>query len=112
MAAEITGLIEQAAQAAGVGPGSLRRITPEAPQRLGDSAYKEKPTLLALDDVTLEQLVRLVHHLVSSQQGLCPKSIRLSAPRKAAADSAWSAEIVLTYLIYDPVQSRETRKQP
>jgi hypothetical protein len=112
LATEVTGLVEQAARTAGIAPASLQRITPEAAQRLGDSAYLEKPTLLVLDGVTMEQLVRLIHTLVASQEGLHPKSVRLTAPRLAASDNTWAADVVLTYLLYEPVPIRETRKQP
>jgi len=102
LASEITGLIEKAAQTAGLTPESLSRITPEPPRRLGDTAYKEKPTQVFLKRVTLMQVVTLVHSLLEADAGLHANSIRLTVPREDEAAGHWNAELVLTYLIYDP----------
>jgi len=102
LAAETTGLIEKAARSAGVPAAGLVRITPEAPVRLADTAYKEKPTQVLLRNVTLKQLVTLVHKLACANQALHPKSIRIAAPRAEETANRWTAEVVLTYLIYDP----------
>ncbi len=102
LAEETIGLIEAAARAAAVAPGRLVRITPEPPQRLGDSVYKEKPTAVLLKGVSLRQVVGLVHTLIGGDRGLSAKSIRLSAPRHDDEGELWTAEIVVTYLIYDP----------
>ena len=102
LAAETTTIIETSAKASGIPPERLIRISPEPPQRLDDSVYKEKPTLIMLRNVTLKQLVDLAHRLVSGDQGLRVKSIRLSAPRADDTGKLWSAELVITYLISDP----------
>jgi hypothetical protein len=102
LAAETTGLVEEAARSAGIAPESLFRIVPEAPRRIGDSAYKEKPTQVLLQKVTVRQLVQLMHRLLSTDVGLRAHSIRLTAPRQETGGETWTAELVLTYLIYDP----------
>lgn len=104
MAEETTGLIAAAAKAAGIPADKLIRISPESSLRLGDSVYKEKPTRVLLTDVTLAQVVGLLHSVSSSSQGLRPTSVRLSAPRDGAGET-WTAEIVLGYLIYDPPET-------
>ena len=102
---EVTGLIEQAAVKAGVPAGSLIRITPEPPSRLGDTVYKEKPTQVVFRNISLKQLVGLVHRLIGSDQQLEAKSIRITAPNPQDTGDLWNAELVLTYLIYDPPKS-------
>ncbi|KKM17455.1 hypothetical protein LCGC14_1675610, partial [marine sediment metagenome] len=102
LAAETTRLIEQAARAAKISPDRLVRISPEPPQRLGDTVYKEKPTQVLLKNITLKQLVVLAHTLMGASEGLSIKSIRVTAPRSDSADDRWTAEIVVTYLIYAP----------
>lgn len=102
LAAETTGRIEQAARQAGISASGLAHINPQSPQRLGDSPYKQKPTQVILKNVTLEQLVKMAHTLGAQADSLLPKSLRVTAPRNADTGGFWNAELVLTYLIYDP----------
>jgi len=102
--AETTGLIEQAAEKAGVPAGSLVRITPEPPRRLADTVYKEKPTRILLKKVTLKQIVLLVHGLIGADKKLHANFIRITAPRADDTGGLWTAELVVTYLIYEPVK--------
>ncbi|MFB3891186.1 MAG: hypothetical protein ACE15C_04090 [Phycisphaerae bacterium] len=104
LATETTSLIEQAARTAGIAPGSLRRISPEAPRRVGETVYKEKPTQVQLQAVSLKELVAFALAISGPQAGLNVDSMRLGIPREAGADGRWTAELVLTYLIYDPPQ--------
>jgi hypothetical protein len=55
-----------------------------------------------LKNVTLEQLVKMAHTLSAETDSLLPKALRLTAPRNADTGPFWNAELVLTYLIYDP----------
>ncbi|NQU74909.1 MAG: hypothetical protein HQ546_01175 [Planctomycetes bacterium] len=102
LADQTNALIESAAKSVGIDAKSLIRITPEPPRRLDDTAYKEKPTHVLLRKVTLEQLVGFIHKMLGVQQGFNAKSIRLSAPEPQDTGPLWTAEITLTYLIYDP----------
>ena len=99
---ETTGLIEKAARVAKIHPEGLSRITPEPLRRIGDTVYKEKPTEIQLRKVTLKQFTTLTHALLGVDAGLRAKSIRLSAPRLEKSDNLWTAELVVTYLIYAP----------
>ncbi len=101
---ETYGLIESTVKSAGV-DAKVRRIASEKPRRLGDSAYKEQPTQVSLPPITLKQLVALGLDLSSPEVGLNLETIRLSAPRDADTGDLWNAEVVLTYLIYDPPQA-------
>lgn len=101
---ETTGVIEGSARSAGIPDDRLIRIAPQAPQRVGDSVYKAKPTQVLLKNITLKQLVGFSHGLLTSGQGLGVKSIRLRAARPNDPADRWDAEIVATYLIYDPKQ--------
>ena len=106
---ETTALVERAAKSAGIDAVKLLRITPGTPQRIGDTAYKEKPTRVLLKDVTLEQLTKLLHMMASSPQVLHPKSIRLSTPNREDTGNLWGAEVEVTYLIYDPLRPEKAR---
>ena len=89
--------------------GGILRITPGSPQRIEDTAYKEKPTRVLLKDITLQQLVRLLHAVASGDRRLHPKSLRIAAPRRDNTGPLWTAEIELTYLIYAPLRLDKTR---
>ena len=101
-AAETSGLIERAAGAAGLPAGSLLRITPEPPQRLEDTVYKEKPIRIVIKKAQLQQVTQFLCHLAAGDQGLQARSLRLHAAQQDGAAEAWDAEIVVAYLIYDP----------
>jgi len=103
--AETSGPVERAAEAAGISPDRLVRITPEPAVRLGDSAYKEKPVRVLLRRVGLRQVIETVHRLARGDGGLRVKALRLSAPGTDATSNEWTAEVVLTYLIYEPAQA-------
>jgi len=104
MGGEIQAAIENVAADAGISKDKLIRISPMPAQRLADSAYMEKPTHVRLDDVTLEQMVTLLHRLAAKQQGLVAKSIQLRSPQADDTGDLWVAEIELTYLIYEPTE--------
>jgi len=108
IAGEITSLIEQAAKDSRISVGkSLVRINPEPAQRVGDSVYKEKPTQVLLRDVTLPQVVEMLHRMASSGQPLHAKSIRITAPKEEDMGPTWNAEVTVSYLIYEPIQVTE-----
>jgi len=102
----ITGAIESAARTADIDPSCLDRIMPERPRRLGDTVYKETPTHVLLKNVTLKQLVTLIHTATADGQGLAARAIRINAPRPEDTGPLWMAELTLTYLIYDPPKTK------
>jgi hypothetical protein len=97
LASETTRLIEQAAKKAEISADDLQRISPESSRRIGDTVYREKPTQVLLRKVTV-----LVYDMVAGEAGFTARSLRLSAPREADGGNTWSADLVVTYLIYDP----------
>jgi len=99
---ETTSLIEQAAAAAGIPPDKLIRIVPEGPQQLGKTPYKEKPTQITLRGVSLEQLVKFVHPLTGGERGLHAKALRITSHDQGDSAGPWSADLVVSYLIYEP----------
>lgn len=103
LADEIHGLVEKAARSAGIGAQGILRITHEQPQRLGNSAYKEKPTVVAMRNVSLQQLTDMMYGLSSQEKGLSAKVIRLTTPTNSEASDLWNAEVAVSYLIYDPM---------
>jgi len=102
LGSEVQTAIEASARRAAIPPNQLTRITPEPAQRLGDTPYKEKPTCVRLADVSLQQLVTLIHALGTGDARQHAKSIRIRSPRRDDASDRWTAEFVLTTLFYDP----------
>jgi hypothetical protein len=106
LGAELNGPLEQAAQAAGIASDRLVRIVPEPAQRIGDSAYKEKPTRVIVKNVGLRPLITMVHRLTQSDGGWSLSTLRLTAPSRDATENLWTAELVFTYLVYEPLPTR------
>ncbi len=100
--AETIGLIEKSAKAAGLTDATLVRTVPEQPLRLGDTVYLEKPTRVQLKNVSLVQLVEMVHRIATDKNRLHAKAMRISAPSAEDTGGLWNVELVLTYLIYEP----------
>ena len=102
LAAEVTGLVEQAAKTAGTPANCLARIAPDQPRRLGDTVFKEKPTHVLLKQVTLEQFLRLLESVQAANRGLGIRSVSLRAPQPEDIGPYWNAEFTVSLLIYDP----------
>ena len=99
---ELISQIEKAAQTAVISPDSLVRIWPEPARRIGDTPYQQKPTQILLRQVSLEQVVKLLHSLAFSDLGLRVDAIRLTSPRGEETGNTWTVEATLTYHIYVP----------
>ena len=103
---DIQAAVERAAETAGIPAATLSRITPEPARRVGNSVYVEQPTRVRLSEVSLKQLVVFAHTLTADHGGLNIHTIQIRAPRADDTTDTWIAEIVLTYLTYDPVNGR------
>jgi|WetSurMetagenome_2_1015567.scaffolds.fasta_scaffold121001_2 hypothetical protein len=103
---ELSATLEQAAQAAGIPTDRLIRISPEPAQRVGDSVYKEKPTRVIVKNVGLRPLVTMIHRVMQSEGGWTLSSLRVTAPSRDATENLWTAELVFTYLVYEPLPIR------
>ena len=106
LGAELSARLEQAAQAAGIPTDRLIRIAPEPAQRVGDSAYKEKPTRVIVKNVGLAPLVAMIHRVTQAEGGWSLGSLRLTAPSRDATENLWTAELIFTYLVYEPLPTR------
>lgn len=104
---EIQVAVEKQAKAAGIPLDSLADISPQQPQRLGDSPLKEQPTAIRLENVSMKQVVSFVYSLASQGDGLIPKSIRLRPPRRDESSDLWIAEIVMVYLLHESPKAAE-----
>ncbi len=104
---ETTSLIEQAANSAGINPAGIVRITPQPPRRITKTSYKEKNTAVVLKQITLEKLVNMMTSLRSKTDDLKLKSITLIAPNPKDTNRDWNVELVLSYLIYDPIEPKK-----
>ncbi len=110
-AANLARRIEDAATGAGFSNGSVERIDPQPPRRVGETDYREVPTDVRLRHVTLEQLFSFLHALgtqgsslddASQLSALHVRNIRISAPRGPDAGDLWTVETTLTYTLYSP----------
>lgn len=104
---QLTQMIEQCVEAAGIEPGRLDRVWPEPPRRLGDSPYQESVTRILLRRVTLEQLIELLRAIDRAEQRLTVSMLRLTAPRgvddlEQPGPGYWTVELNISYLIYAP----------
>lgn len=102
--AQIAQSVEAAMVQAEIPAEKLVRIEPRTAKRFEKTHFLEQPSHLELRDVTMEQLVRFLHTL-QTQNRLETTDLRLHASRSVAADSGpeiWSAELVLTNIIYSP----------
>jgi hypothetical protein len=104
--AETTGLVEQAANSAGIRHGSILRITPQPFRRISKTAYKEKSTNVVLKGITLKQFVTMINTLGTNASTLKLKSITLVAPSTKDTGRKWNVEFVLSYLIFDPIKTK------
>lgn len=105
-ATELAQMIEISAKKAHLSMTSVVQIDPQPSRRLGDSAYKEQPTHVELRDVTLRQLIVLLHALTDEESSAELAELRLSTPRDepspTAGEETWNAEVILTHLIFAP----------
>jgi hypothetical protein len=100
-ASELVRRIERAMASAELAPDRLGSVLPEAPKRVEDSPYVERPTNLQIRSVSLRQLVSFLH-AVTSDSGLRITSIRLAEPREETAVDAWNADVTVSYWVYSP----------
>ena len=94
--------IEAAGRNASLPSGSITRIWPEPARRVGETVYKEKPTQIAVKNVSMRQLVTFLYNLSAGSNGLSVNSLRLTAPRGQDNQDVWSVEATVNYLIYSP----------
>jgi hypothetical protein len=101
--ADLSRRIEQAALTARFPQENIERIDPEPARRVGESNYRQLPTLIRLRHVTLQQIFTFLHTLASDDSNaLQLQQIRLSAPRGEETSDRWTIESTLAYTIYSP----------
>ena len=82
---ELSRRLEDALGKSDIATDDLARVTPEAPRRIGDTAYLERSTQVVLRNVTLRQVIVFLTSLAGEPSGLSVAGIRLTAPRNVAA---------------------------
>ena len=114
----ITSRAEHAEQKAKIPATALTRIEPQSAVRLRDSDYRIRPTRLELRGVSLEQVLAFSHAMIDEGQGTTIRDLRLTATNGSVAASSmattgnqnvneadsWTAELVLTQLIFSPLR--------
>lgn len=96
--------IKAAADRARITGNWQRGIDYKRARRVGDTPYKQKPTVVLTRGLTLEQLSALLYHL-THESPLTVTELTLKTPRGADPGRRWDADFTLTYLIYDPLDS-------
>lgn len=101
---DISKRIDKAAKVALFTTDSITRISPEQPQRIADTPYRQRVTQVILRNVNLRQLLGFTTAISKLDGGMNIRSIRIVAPRSDNASSAeiWAVEITLTYIYFDP----------
>ena len=88
---EIQAAIETVAQAVGIATDKIVRISPLPPQRLADSAYKEKPTLVRLEATTPAPRVVAERTSVAAIDKVSPEARSMPVPDMETARTPPSA---------------------
>lgn len=102
---EITKQIEEAARSMNLPATTIVVIEPQAPRRIPESPYKLRVIQVDLKPLLLPEVIALLHHILQSDPTLVVSSLRLSSSARTndtAAVEAWTPEVTLTNLIYDP----------
>jgi hypothetical protein len=110
--AELTGLMDTAANQLRLPPRSIQNIDPQPIRRLEKSPYKVQATQVTLQNVTLLQLVSILMNVTRGDSELKVTELRLNAPHGADPNDnveTWDAEATLTQLIFSPT-SPDTRR--
>ena len=114
--AQLGALLADAAQQTGLTPGRVIRDVRRAGRDRVAEVYWRVRTTVRLDGVTLEELIRFAHALVTENPGLSVESLNLTVASGGASGGAsrsgdesgggearWAAEpLELSYLVYDP----------
>jgi hypothetical protein len=97
--------LQQIVAAEDIGESNLISVNQQQARRLGEGDYLTEPAQIELRNVTLGQLVSLLLQITQGRRGLNVQAVRLSAPRgieHAGEAETWSAEVILTHLIFSP----------
>lgn len=92
---------QAALQQMGISLDHLVQIAPDVPRTVG-KAYKEVPSHVVLRDLSLRQLVGFLLSMTGEHSALLVRSLRLYAPHDTESGAQWTAEVTLSYLIYEP----------
>lgn len=105
--AQLSRHIETVAAQAGIAPSQIERVQAQPSRRIDGGPYLRQPTQVLLRQVTLPQLLALLHDLDTEGQTLQLDDLRLIAPHDQLVGDHWRAEFTISYLVYDPVPTRE-----
>ncbi len=74
--------------------------------RVGDSNYVEYSHRLVINEVTLEQLIQILHDTKQKNPGLWVEELSLTANVTAQNSlELWNSTIKLNYLVYKPIKT-------
>lgn len=105
--AQLSRHIETIAGQAGIAHIQIERVQHQPPRRINGGPYLRQPTQVLLRQVTLPQLLALLHDLDQTGQTLQLDDLRLIAPHDQLVGDQWRAEFTVSYLVYEPLERRE-----
>lgn len=109
--AQLSRHIETVAAQSGIEPNQIKQIQTQPARRIDGGPYLRQPTHVLIEQATLAALVELLHDLDASGQSLQLDDLRLIAPREPLVGDRWQAEFTVSYLIYDPIETRAAGSQ-
>lgn len=109
--AQLSRHIETVAAQAGIDPSQIKQIQTQPPRRIDSGPYLRQPTHVLIEQVTLAALVELLHDLDATGKSLQLDDLRLIAPREPLVGDRWQAEFTVSYLIYEPIETRADGSQ-
>ncbi len=97
--------IASAAQNADLPAYAILSIDPQAPARLGRSAYQVRATQIVLQDAQLWQVAGFVQGLEEPQSGMLVRDLAINRGRSegAAGQELWNVRLTLTQMIFSPI---------
>lgn len=109
--AQLSRHIEATAAQVGIDSDLIERVQSQPPRRIDGGPYLRQPTQVLLRQVTLLQLLALLNDLDATGQTLQVDDLRLIAPHNQLVGDHWRAEFTVSYLVYDPVETRSAVAQ-
>ncbi|TWT82570.1 hypothetical protein CA13_40330 [Planctomycetes bacterium CA13] len=96
--------VDVALSAAEIRPSSLLSVDPQAPSRVGRTAYQLRATQMVLQDLTLKQVILFSSALRDAENGMTVRDLSLT-PRTnpLVQEEHWNVRLTLTQMIFSPI---------
>ena len=104
---QLTRHIETVASQVGIAANQIDRVQSQPARRIDDGPYLRQPTQVQLHQVTLRELLALLHDLDTDGRTLQLDDLRLIAPHNQLVGPRWRAEFTVSHLIYQPAETSD-----